>query len=476
MLDIKLCSLQYGQSRDVYLSCALPYSTVAGEAIFVQARLEYSNICNVSKVVEVKQNIRLPNSTSEAVFAYHHSRAMVCDYLASLFPIKSNGEYKLPLISDSVQSKAAADLEQLLARIPARNFNDEYNTALMEDVTGQIKLAVSLRQYLSKWGLHYFLSLWDAHSKQVQNTFKDPGVQFYDRDSPLFCRCQKVLTTAFNSLKAPEPSRRKPSTMPRSPNSLYSRHVPGAAPPPPGRAPTPAAVSMASYNRSDYPCFSGSSLVTLADGTRIPVSDLRRGMTVETPTGGGGRRVMAVLKTRVRKVLLCRVRELLVTPWHPIACPDDGAGSNNNNNNNKGATAVAAALSWTFPHAVADKAVRYSGAIYSVLLEPGAGPAAHAVRVGGVWGVTLGHGIVSGADARAHEFLGDYSRVAKALAAVRVGADGVAVARGVRRDARSHRMDGFRGGARGGRGARVSRKRERGGLRLADTTSRYVCT
>lgn len=428
-LDIPLGNLQYGQSRDMYLSCPVPPSELGGvDGLPVHAQLRYSSMHGVTFVVEAQQDIRLPNSIPAAQFAYHQSRAMLCDYLSSLFP-RIHGEYKLPARDSRLQKRAQEELEMLVSRIPAKNYGDEYNASLLEDITGQVKLAVERADYLRTWGLHYFLSLWDAHAMQVQNTFKDPGVQVYDKDSPLFCECQKVLTRAFNSLKPPEPSR--------------------------GR--TASVLLMEYYNRSDNPCFSGSSLVTLANGKRMPVSGLRGGMSVETPAGS--RRVAVVLKTRVRKVIMCRVRDLLVTPWHPIALPERN-GDTDSEDADGGAESSSSlssppppSSSWVFPHEVADKAVRYSGAIYSVLLEPDASPAAHAVRVGGVWGVTLGHGIVDGSqtrDARAHEFLGDYGRIVKALAALGVGHDGVAVAVGVRRSktCSGRRLEGFRGPSR----------------------------
>ena len=130
-----------------------------------------------------------------------------------------------------------------------------------------------------------------------------------------------------------------------------------------------------------------------------------------------------VLETRVREVIMCRVNKtLLITPWHPII--------------HKG--------SWTFPATVATGAVVYSGSVYSILLEPDTDAQAHTLRIGGVWATTLGHGVTSGRDARAHRFLGNYARVSKALAILGISPDGVAVSSGVIRDKRSKRLTGFK--------------------------------
>src|SRR5690606_31722655 len=126
-----------------------------------------------------------------------------------------------------------------------------------------------------------------------------------------------------------------------------------------------------------------------------------RGMVVETPVGG--RRVASVLKTPVEGQIICRVGDVLATPWHPVS-PD---GEN-----------------WVFPAgATSLDPVLYTGAVYSVLLEASPDPAAHAISVGGggYWGVTLGHGVVAGDDVRSHEFLGDHGAVGRELEALGEG-------------------------------------------------------
>jgi len=137
------------------------------------------------------------------------------------------------------------------------------------------------------------------------------------------------------------------------------------------------------------------------------------------------RKVAMVLRTFVQHESLCRVDgSLLITPWHPISL--DGGKS------------------WNFPALVAHEPVRYTGYVYSVMLQRDGNSKSHAVRVAGTWGVTLGHGLTTGNDARAHRFLGDYNRVGKSL--VHLGADkyGLVQARGVERDAISGLVCGFK--------------------------------
>lgn len=172
-------------------------------------------------------------------------------------------------------------------------------------------------------------------------------------------------------------------------------------------------ISMSRMNRSTNPCFAGSSRVTLASGRRVPVRELRRGVSVRTPTGS--RLVSAVLKTMVRGVAMRKVGNLVVTPWHPVKVDGTAAG-------------------WTFPAELGQpRVVLYSGPIYSVLLQPDRDVEAHALQFGGVWAVTLGHGLVRGDDVRAHGFLGDYVKVKRAIMRLRPRKDGVAVSSGVKR-------------------------------------------
>jgi hypothetical protein len=138
-------------------------------------------------------------------------------------------------------------------------------------------------------------------------------------------------------------------------------------------------------------------------------------MRLRTPLGP--RRVAFVLKTPVEQGALCRIGPLLVTPWHPISL--DGGKT------------------WDFPAKVQDgRLVRYTGAVYSVMLQRDARTDCHAIRVEDAWGVTLGHGMTArcGEDIRGHEFWGDWARVSKELVRLGVSRGGIAVGAGVERD------------------------------------------
>ncbi|RYP73549.1 hypothetical protein DL771_003588 [Monosporascus sp. 5C6A] len=411
-----------GQSRDLYLENVsdegqrINFDSSEKEAL-VSVDLTYSLMQAPSYVEFANQDLLIPSELPDADIAYHKSRSMICDFLASCFELKADGEYGTP--KDVALKQFEAALQNLIAEIPAQHFNDPRNQSLMQDLVGeppagQVSLALSRKEYFDRWGRHYFLSLWDAHAKQLCNSFKDPGPLMYNNDSPLFARCRDALDRTFDDLPPP-----KPTHVPRpQPN-----HAPGA--------PFSASLSMRSYRSCTVPCFSASSSVLLSDGQEVPVCKLREGASVRTPLGS--RRVVATLRTPVRRVPMCRVGELLVTPWHPVR-------------NEQGR--------WVFPADVTAKRVRYSGAVYSVLLQKDHNVAAHAVKVGGVWGVTLGHGLVAGSDdVRAHPFFGDYAKVLKSLESLGLGRNGVKSCSGVQREVIGGLICGFRRA----RGARVPR-------------------
>lgn len=157
---------------------------------------------------------------------------------------------------------------------------------------------------------------------------------------------------------------------------------------------------MSRYHRSSNPCFAGSCPVLLADGTSIPISNLRPGDSISAPIGP--RTVAAVVRTDPhsdtrKRGQLCRIDDLWVTPWHP--CLIGGK--------------------WTFPAYVAKQAKECNEPVYSVLLEQDEDPNAHVIDVAGVMCVTLGHGVTNSEegkeDVRAHAFFGDYQNVARSL-------------------------------------------------------------
>jgi len=301
--------------------------------------------------------------------------------------------------------------------------NDSDALALEKDMSGEGLLALETANY-NRWGRHYLPSLARSHQRQQCGNFKDPGLQVYGRDSKVFIEERDKLDAAFMALPPPKPSVRSRST--------FSGGAGGTK----GAAPARPLKNMKAYYSSSGPCFAGSCLVAIPGGRYTRVDQLRRGMEVQTLCGTG--KVAAVLRTHINsgETLLCRVGDLLVTPWHPIVSKD----SNN---------------TWVFPADVASPELLPCDAVYSLLLlrapeeATGAGdPNAHSVSIAGVWCVTLGHGLTTGnTDVRSHGFLGDYRRVLKEFSKLKgfFDNDGLVQCVGTRRNSSDGTICGFVG-------------------------------
>ncbi|KAI0469149.1 U-box domain-containing protein [Xylaria cf. heliscus] len=415
-VTIKLGNLQYGQSRDIYLEnvdeCRLPTKfRLQGENRIVAVKLTYSRMQSPEYVVFADQDMLETSPLPSWEIAYHQSRSMICELLSSFFTLSASHTYA---VSFEHFRNYQQRLHIVLDAIQARWYEDQYNVSLMKDLNGQIREALSEEGYFNKWGRHYFLSLWSAHAKQLCNSFKDPGPLMYN-DNPFFTKCCDVLDKAFDNIPPPKPSNGR-CTISSNRNGARPSDASRARPSDASRA----IFSMRVYNNRNDRCFAASSLVLLAAGVEVPVCTLQQGMMVQTPVGP--RHVRAVLKSRVHESAMCRVGNLIVTPWHPI-----NIGQSKHESCGQGG--------WTFPIDVAEQTITYSGVICSVLLEPDDNVDAHAIHVGGVWGVALGHGVLSGSDVRAHPFFGDYCAVSKDLSGSGPGENGVYWGTGTRRDA-----------------------------------------
>ncbi|KAI7775974.1 hypothetical protein LA080_006046 [Diaporthe eres] len=454
-LTIPLGSLQYAQSRDIYLRWKSSSTDNDVEPSYLNVALQYSKMTEVQHVSHTSRDLLDLSFTtlSDAEIAFHVSRSRICAFLADLFPIDPLGEHRLApkLQSATGLAEKQQQLRDLTASLPAAHFpHDASCTSLMQDLVGpeplgQVSLALSRDKYLTRWGQHYLPSLNGAHARQACNSFKDPGPLQYGTGSPLFTRCRDALSSAFDDLPAPEPSNVVPADAGRHTLARYGggrregffaatdfRVRIGGAP-----------ISMRWYNSSSAPCFAGRTAVRLAGGKHVRISSLRKGDSVATPVGP--RKVVAVLVTPVRRQVMVRLGGVLVTHWHPVAlsaAADPVAGRD-------------CRRGWAFPAEVPQgELTRYTGAIYSVLLERDEDVDAHAIALGGgsegavpLWGVTLGHGMVEARgsnDVRAHRFFGSYERVLRSLEALQIRRDGRAMSGGVKRSKSTGLVTGFK--------------------------------
>lgn len=462
-LTIPLGNIQYGQSRDIYLRWNSK-SADGKLAPRVSATLHYSHMTETQHTSTTDCSLLNTSlALSAADIAYHISRHHICAFLADLFPLDALDEHRMAIRpgsdSEPTAEQAQARLKQLVASLPAARHPDDARCAsLLQDLAGaephgQVGLALSRADYLKRWGQHYLPSLHGAHARQLCNSFKDPGPLQYGTGSPLLARCRDRLNAAFDGLPAPTPSIELPSL----PGYMSTQHgiADGGDRLRSEGMRLAGLTSMQKYNQSDNPCFAARTPVRLAGGRgrAVPIAALERGMRVETPRGP--RAVAAVLVTPVRKATMIRWRGVLVTPWHPVA----GAAAGGRDQEGLQGSAE---REWAFPCRLGeeddgeDKAVvLYTGCIYSILLQRDQDVDAHAVMLGGgtrggrggpFWGVTLGHGMLSGSDARAHGFFGSYDAVVGSLSGLRVVKGGKFCSGGVKRSSKTGLVCGFKNG------------------------------
>ncbi|OBT53949.1 hypothetical protein VE04_05080 [Pseudogymnoascus sp. 24MN13] len=396
-LVIPLGGLQYGQSRDIFLKYG-PFEQ-KDEKPLIKAELQCRPLNKTSGNCLASCSVSDSPNMQPEVIDFHRNRATVCEFVSSLAPISKAHERTKANLRDVEHE--GRELQNLIVAIRAMVLDDDANIGLLEDLEGQMMLALAT-SYFGGWGFHYLLSMYSAHFKQVRNSFKDPGPQSYGKDSPLLLEAPKELSLLFDTLPSPTPVVTVRDSTGRSMNRT---------------------MNMRSYNMRSNPCFAAECKVALADGTKVEVKALKNDMTLWTPKGA--RQPVGILGTAVEDEAMCKIGDLVITAWHPVFLDKK----------------------WVFPGHNADSTTQYTGTIYSLLLEQDADAEAHAVEVGGMLAVTLGHGITGAAedgndDIRAHEFFGDYAKVFEGLQALPV-LDGVYSSVGVERDEATGLVSGF---------------------------------
>ena len=254
------------------------------------------------------------------------------------------------------------------------NNDSHYLTNLQEDVDGQVTQSISRDDWFMKWGQHYLPSLLSAHSLQLTNNFKDPGVQHYA--GPLFCDIRDMADDIFIKLPLPTPS-----------NRVYPSRG--------GVSQSSIPVNMSSYHNSGGTCFAGHCQVSMFGSSKSGksskskrVDHIKKGDKVRCGMGGSAT-VICVLKTLLRNNktnLVLLEGGLLVTPWHPIRL--EGSGK------------------WQFPIQVGNCESFPCEAVYSFLLDSG-----HTMVISGVECICLAHGFNSSSGGEenevvSHEYFG----------------------------------------------------------------------
>jgi len=259
-------------------------------------------------------------------------------------------------LNDLTKSLTLMSYDFTTSKSLLESYENDYHQNLLKDITGQIFEAFSRKDWMTRWGKHYLLSLQMAHQNEWCNNFKDPGVQNYK--SELFNQYQSEIENIFITLTPPEPSYK----------------------------PTTQISTMGSYYNSGGVCYHSGCKVSMANGYYKYVDSVKKGDKVKTSDGIAT--VRAVVKSEMfREIKMVRFDSgLLITPYHPIRVNE----------------------TWHFP-------IEYQGHyedvyndyIYSFVLDKG-----HTCFVNDIETVTLGHNF-TGKNIQ-HRFFGS-SKVINAL-------------------------------------------------------------
>ncbi|KAG8808143.1 hypothetical protein FRC17_004087, partial [Serendipita sp. 399] len=367
--SIEIGDIQYGQTRQfiIELESRNPQTEVT---VSLSARPWHATSSeSISKTVTLSLDDASPQS-DEFILTKH--RLGLVSYLYQARALHPNS-----IMNSDAPAVLEARAQELLQALPS---NPEA-AALATDIRGELTLAVTKDENWRKWGVHYLPSIARSHQRQQCGNFKDAGLQVYGQYSTLFTRVRDTIDAIFDNIPPPKPSKKVRAT----PSTAYNR----------GSTVTQL-YSMAQYNQRIGPCFTGECIVSLGEGRVARVDEIKRGSQVQTLQGI--RTVAVVIKTPISsgQLALCNLGNLRVTPWHPIMYEGK----------------------WVFPAEVVEPTLQAADAIYSFLLHPSSASDSHSMVIEGVACVTMGHGIVSGEDTRAHPFFGSYYKVLNAVQAL----------------------------------------------------------
>jgi len=150
---VDLGQLNFGQTRDFVIKVA----DCAAEDCVVEARL--------GEVV-ITGAVSAPSPEKVAV---QRGRVELVRALAAARSAAAFGSAKaMPLLGET---------QTMMQALVAEAGDSGYIGDLLQDLEGQVALAVSRQDWYQKWGTHYLPSLQRAHALQLCNNFKDPGVQ-----------------------------------------------------------------------------------------------------------------------------------------------------------------------------------------------------------------------------------------------------------------------------------------------------------
>jgi hypothetical protein len=287
-------------------------------------------------------------------------------------------------LSHCIAHEGAADFAAFYAKYVAST-NTDIKEMLRDinptrgDEEGQISMAP---RYWQKWGKHYTRAYYNSQNNQFCMNFKDPGLQIYGGE--LFHAVQDIGDKIFADLPALEPTGNAPYHP--APTNYGTRNIGGGgANVPPIVQPAPVRMNQVFYNTGGG-CWAPDSLVRMADESFMAIENIRAGMMVWTTDGPAHVDYSLVLGTYMPTQVMCKIGELMITPWHPIFY----------------------ANTWIRPADIQDIEEQVMPVVYNMILNKG-----HIIQVNGILSCTLGHGMMGAVIE--HDFFGNREMVLRDL-------------------------------------------------------------
>ncbi|KAH3756175.1 Alpha-protein kinase vwkA [Pelomyxa schiedti] len=357
-------SLQYGQTKDVVvLLDHMPSSSP-----YLEVTLRHSTTSAAAHEVAATGTRR----DAGAELVLQECRARLVDVIGQAMEAveTGKGEAGIAAAQDIIKQLEKSFLERLETLTPE---DSPKLDSMIQDIQGQITEATSRIDWYTRWGVHFLPSLARAHSLQLCNNFKDPGVQQYG--GAVFSEQRDAAEAIFIKQPAPPPSLLPPKVEPASTATAgtYTASSPSYE---------PAGYDMSCYYDSCSGCVSSGSLVFLDGGAKKPACCIRKGDVVLTSLSGETAEVKCVVKMVCETGVESLVQlsgGLGITSYHPVHIRGE----------------------WVFPCQVEKPTYKPCDAVYSFVLESNS---RGSVVVGGIECASLAHGIVG--DRREHAYFG----------------------------------------------------------------------
>lgn len=286
-----------------------------------------------SVLINALSHTRFPESAELT-----HDEITLCNQVAQLLYNISQSPDSIPFGYTTALVELATNLSSLVDRSP-------FTDALLLDLLpnddpnlGQISKAIAPEHY-RKWGRFYLMSLTTAFQIRACLNFKDNALQCFK--TPEMSAEQTRLSDIFLTSTPPVPSGNRASYSLYGSASAGIRRGSGS-----GGYTTPIA-SMATYLNAAGGCFGPQTLIMSADGTPIPITELKPGTAVMSAAG------ITTIECIVRQPYsgdLYQINTgLWLTAWHPFATPENSS----------------AYFPAEYPHAIK---LQHSGVVYNLVL------------------------------------------------------------------------------------------------------------